>query len=34
MLDHCLLPALALIAFCAVAWIVWKKAGTKWVGKQ
>ena len=27
MIDHCLLPALALIAFCAVAWIVGKKGG-------
>ena len=27
MIENCLLPALALIAFCAVAWIVWKKGG-------
>ena len=29
MLDDCLLPALALLAFCAVAWIVWKKGGDR-----
>ena len=27
MIEHCLLPALALIAFCLVAWIVGKKGG-------
>jgi len=27
MIEHCLLPALALIAFCAVAWIVGRRSG-------
>jgi hypothetical protein len=27
MIEHCILPALALIAFCIVAWIVGRHGG-------
>ena len=29
MIEHCVLPALALIAFCLAAWIVGRKGGDK-----